>query len=103
MGLIRKLVLGRWAAKWLLRGGPWAVAAKLAGVALYGAWQWRREHEPDAGRPGEIEADYEVIDDAEPAARPEPSPRRLGTMNSSDRSSRRDEFDPNTGAEDDAT
>lgn len=63
MGWLKKAIVGRWLGKWLLRGGPWTIAAKLAGVALYGAWKWRREAKrvEDERRSREIPADYEVI------------------------------------------
>lgn len=98
MGLIRKLILGRWGAKWLLRGGPWAVAAKLGLVALYGAWRWRREHGGDSGgKAMEIEADYEVLDD--PSA--EPVPGEQGTMGPGSGPFGRIEIEPNGGAQND--
>ena len=64
MGFLRKLILGRWFTRWLLRGGPWGVAAKLAGVALWGAWKWRRERRQveRAREAREIRAEYEVLD-----------------------------------------
>lgn len=63
MGLLRKWVLGRWFVRWLLRGSPGTVAAKLAAVALWGAWKWRREKRraETARRELEIPADYEVV------------------------------------------
>ncbi|MDX1660424.1 MAG: hypothetical protein R3326_01425 [Gemmatimonadota bacterium] len=65
MGWIKKAVVGRWLTKWLFRGGPWAVAAKLLGVAVYGAWKWRRETKQleEQGASKEIEAHYEVVVD----------------------------------------
>jgi len=63
MSLLRRLVLGRWFTRWLLRGGPWSVAAKIAAVGLYGAWKWRRERRRQMpARKREIEASYEVLD-----------------------------------------
>lgn len=63
MGLLKKLFLGRWFARWLLRGGPGAIALKLAGVALWGVWRWRRDERrlERERRRLEIEADYEVV------------------------------------------
>lgn len=63
VGLLKKLFLGRWFARWLLRGGPWSVALKLAGVALWGAWRWRRDEKrlEQERRRLEIDADYEVV------------------------------------------
>ena len=74
MGILRKLVLGRWFARWLLRGSPWTIAAKLVGVAAVGAWRWRREHKRAAReqRAREIDASYEVLGREEigPGSRP---------------------------------
>lgn len=63
MGLLKKLVMGRWAARWLLRGSPLSVALKLGGVALWGAWRWRRDERRrrQEQREKEIDADYEVV------------------------------------------
>lgn len=63
MGLLKKLFLGRWFARWLLRGGPGAIALKMAGVALWGIWRWRRDEKRLARerRQLEIDADYEVV------------------------------------------
>lgn len=81
MGWFRKAVIGRWFGKWLLRGGPWSIAAKLAGVALYGAWKWRREAKRVGRERGsrEIPADYEVVRD-EPGSTGSriPGPREQG-------------------------
>ncbi|MFN2420206.1 MAG: hypothetical protein ABR527_02320 [Gemmatimonadota bacterium] len=64
MGFLQKLILGRWFTRWLLRGGPWSIAAKLAAVALLGAWKWRKEKREAErlARSREIEATYEVLD-----------------------------------------
>lgn len=74
-------VLGRWAVRWLLRGGPAAVAAKLAGVALLGIWRWRREVRSveAARRAREIPADYEVLPPDALSAGPEPPGSGGGT------------------------
>jgi hypothetical protein len=66
MALLQKVILGRWFTRWLLRGGPWSIAAKLAAVAFLGAWKWRRERQREerAARAREIEATYEVLGDA---------------------------------------
>lgn len=63
MGMLQRLFLGRWVTRWLLRGGPWTIAAKLAGVALWGAWKWRRERRREVAgeRAREIPAEYEVL------------------------------------------
>lgn len=65
MGVLKKLVLGRWLLRWLFRGAPGTVAAKLAGVALFGAWKWRRERRREEAerRAREIPADYDVLED----------------------------------------
>lgn len=65
MGWFGKAVVGRWLGRWLLRGGPWSIAAKLLGVVVYGAWKWRREARRLESERGarEIPADYEVIED----------------------------------------
>lgn len=67
MGRFGKAVAGRWLGRWLLRGGPWSIAAKLLGVVLYGAWKWRREAKRVEGERAsrEIPADYEVIEEEE--------------------------------------
>lgn len=67
MGLLGRLFLGRWFARWLLRGGPWSIALKLGGVALWGIWRWRREEKAlkRQRRRLEIDADYEVVPQGE--------------------------------------
>ena len=63
MGWLRNVVMGRWLARWLLRGSPLAVALKLGGVALWGVWRWRRDERRRklAEREREIDADYEIV------------------------------------------
>lgn len=80
MGLVKRWILGRWLVRWLFRGSPLAVAAKLAAVGLWGAWRWRRERaqEEAARRSREIEADYEVIGPV-PIPPPEPPMTPGGT------------------------
>lgn len=74
MGVLRRLVMGRWLARWLLRGSPLAVALKLGGVALWGVWRWRREERRQRlmRRRREIDADYEIV----PPGRLETGPTR---------------------------
>jgi hypothetical protein len=76
VGLLKRLFLGRWFARWLLRGGPLSIALKLGAVALWGVWQWRREEKrlDRKRRSREIDADYEVV----PEGRIEP-PEPTGT------------------------
>ena len=74
MGLLKRLVMGRWLARWLMRGSPLSVALKLGGVALWGVWRWRRDERRrrlEQGRK-EIDADYEVV----PPGRIETGPTR---------------------------
>jgi hypothetical protein len=62
MGFLRRVVLGRWLARWLMRGSPLAVAAKLLAVGALGAWKYRRDRQGTAGRdPRQIDADYEIL------------------------------------------
>ncbi len=81
MGFLKKAIIGRWFTRWLLRGGPWGVAAKLSGVALWGIWKWRKEKREAerTRRAQEIPAEYEVMkseaDDAAAAPAPRPIPR----------------------------
>lgn len=66
MGWFGKAIVGRWLGRWLLRGGPWSIAAKLVGVVVYGAWKWRREAKrvETERRSREIPAEYEVIEES---------------------------------------
>jgi len=61
MGLLTRAVVGRWLARWLLRGSPLAVAAKLVAVGALGAWKYRRDHRSADRDPRRIDADYEVL------------------------------------------
>ena len=80
MGIVNRLVIGRWLVRWLLRGSPAAVAAKLAAVGLFGAWKWHRERrrEESARATREISADYEVLG-ADRLTSPEPGGSSRGT------------------------
>jgi hypothetical protein len=66
--------MGRWLARWLLRGSPTSVALKLGGVALWGVWRWRRDERRrrQERQQKEIDADYEVV----PPGRLETGPSR---------------------------
>lgn len=82
-GWIKKAILGRWLARWLLRGSPWAVVAKLAAVAAWGAWRWRRRQNAaeQNRRSREIPAEYEVLEPRSPdriPGRGEPAGRGEG-------------------------
>lgn len=81
MSILKKLVLGRWAMRWLMRGSPAAVAAKLAAVGLVGAWKWRRERKRElaAAAAREIPAEYEVVG-PDRLAGPEPPGAPGGTL-----------------------
>lgn len=84
MRLFTRAVLVRWLARWLLRGSPAAVVAKLAAVGALGAWRYHRKRKRLATRdPHRIEADYEVLspDRIAPVGRPdvEPIARAKGT------------------------
>lgn len=61
MGLMTRAVVGRWLARWLMRGSPLAVAAKLAAVGALGAWKYHRDHRKAERDPRGIDADYEVL------------------------------------------
>lgn len=90
MGFFKKLILGRWFTRWLLRGGPWGVAAKLAGVALWGIWKWRREQRAveSEQRAREIPAEYEVV---------EAERRRLANLRRPPSGEPREEPEPHEG------
>ena len=68
---------GRGLARWLMRGSPGAIVAKLAAVAALGAWRYHRQRkragESDQKR---IDAEYEVLgpDRIAPATRPHGEP-----------------------------
>jgi hypothetical protein len=84
MGLLKKAVVGRWLARWLMRGSPVAVVAKLAAVGAFGAWRYHRQRKRSAAHDQKrIDADYEVLgpDQIAPVARPgrEPHGNAQGT------------------------
>jgi len=74
MGLLTRAVVWRWLARWLMRGSPLTVVAKLATVGAIGAWRYRRKRK--AEERGRIEAEYEVLgpERIAPIARPSPEP-----------------------------
>jgi hypothetical protein len=74
VGLLKRLVMGRWLTRWLLRGSPLSVGLKLGGVALWGVWRWRRDERRRRleQRRKEIDAEYEVV----PPGRLETGPSR---------------------------
>ena len=77
MGLLKQAVLGRWLARWLMRGSPLAVVAKLAAVGAVGAWRDHPHRKRAAAQDRkQIDADYEVLgpDRIAPVARPEVEP-----------------------------
>ena len=62
MGVLTRAVVWRWLARWLMRGSPAVVVAKLAAVGAIGAWRYHRKRRKLAGQePGRIEAEYEVL------------------------------------------
>ena len=62
MSILTRAVVWRWLARWLMRGSPAAVVAKLAAVGAIGAWRYHRKRKKLAGHePGRIEAEYEVL------------------------------------------
>lgn len=78
MGVLTRAVVWRWFARWLMRGSPAAVVAKLAAVGAIGAWRYHRKRKKLAGRePGKIDAEYEVLgpDRIGPGARSRSEPR----------------------------
>jgi hypothetical protein len=85
MGLFTRAVLGRWLARWLMRGSPLAIAAKLAAVGAVGAWRYHRQRKRAGGRDQkQIDADYEVLgpDRIAPVARPAAEPHAGAEGNS---------------------
>ena len=78
MGLLKKAVVGRWLARWLMHGSPLAVVAKLAAVGAFGAWRYHRQRKRAAADDSKrIDADYEVLgpDRIAPVGRPGREPR----------------------------
>jgi hypothetical protein len=81
MGILTRAVVWRWLARWLMRGSPAAVVAKLAAVGAVGAWRYHRKRRKLAAHePGRIEAEYEVLgpDRIAPGPRPTPEPQSTG-------------------------
>lgn len=61
MGVLTRAVVWRWLARWLMRGSPAVVLAKLAAVGAFGAWRYHRKRKKLGGEPGRIEAEYQVL------------------------------------------
>lgn len=86
MGILTRAVVWRWLARWLMRGSPAAVVAKLAAVGAIGAWRYHRKRKKLAEHdPGRIEADYEVLGPdrigpggTRPTAEPRSNPTGMG-------------------------
>lgn len=85
MGILTRAVVWRWLARWLMRGSPAAVVAKLAAVGAIGAWRYHRKRKKLAAHePGKIEAEYEVLGPdrigpgAHATAEPQSSPKGTG-------------------------
>lgn len=77
MGIFTRALVGRWLMRWLMRGSPLAIAAKLAAVGALGAWRYHRQRKRAGGRDlNQIEADYEVLgpERIAPVARPPGEP-----------------------------
>ncbi|HYO46526.1 MAG TPA: hypothetical protein VEY33_07545 [Gemmatimonadota bacterium] len=72
MGLLTRAIVWRWLARWLMRGSPWAVVAKLATVGAIGAWRYNRKRKTEGQDRRRIEAEYEVLgpERIAPVARP---------------------------------
>ena len=78
MGILTRAVVWRWLARWLMRGSPAVVVAKLAAVGAIGAWRYHRNRKKlTANDPARIEAEYEVLgpDRIGSGARSTPEPR----------------------------
>ena len=61
MGLFTRAVVLRWLARWLMRGSPMTIVAKIAAVGAFSAWRYHRQRKRLAeSDPKRIDAEYEV-------------------------------------------
>ena len=77
MGLFTRAVVLRWLARWLMRGSPLTIVAKIAAVGAFSAWRYHRQKKRLAGnRERRIDAEYEVLgpERIAPVARPQGEP-----------------------------
>lgn len=84
MGLFTRAVVFRWLARWLTRGSPLTIIAKIAAVGAFSAWRYHRQRKRLEGSDQRrIDAEYEVLgpERIAPVARPqgEPSDAPKGT------------------------
>ena len=56
MGLFTRAVVFRWLARWLMRGSPLTIIAKIAAVGAFSAWRYHRQRKR-LDQPHRIHAD----------------------------------------------
>ena len=76
MGLFTRAVVLRWLARWLMRGSPMTIVAKIAAVGAFSAWRYHRQRKRSRRDEKRIDAEYEVLgpERIAPVARPQGEP-----------------------------